>query len=94
MIDRTTLVALVMVVGLGLASCGEKEGPAEKVGKSVDDAVENTAKRVEKEGPAEKIGERIDDAVEQAGEAVQKAGEAMGGAMKKAGQQIEEKAGG
>lgn len=92
--NRTILAALVMVVGLGLASCGEKEGPAEKVGKSVDDAVEDTANSVDKGGPAENIGERIDDAVEQAGDAVQKAGEAVGGAMKKAGQQIEEKAGG
>ena len=56
-----TLVLCAHLVALVLSSC-EKEGPAERMGKEIDKAVEQAS-------------EEIDKAVEQAGEAMKKAGD-------------------
>jgi len=45
-----------------LASCREK-GPAEKVGESVDKAIEDVKDAVDPKGPVEKAGEKVDDAL-------------------------------
>ncbi|KMY65897.1 hypothetical protein AAU61_19920 [Desulfocarbo indianensis] len=57
-------LALVLCLGMFLAGCKAEEGPAEKAGKKVDQAMEKAADETGK-------------AVEKAGEAVEKAGEAI-----------------
>jgi predicted small secreted protein len=48
------LAASVLIVGL--SACEKKEGPAERAGKAVDNAVETAGKKIEK------AGEKIQDA--------------------------------
>jgi len=45
-----------------LAACREK-GPAEKVGESLDRAIEDVQDAVDPKGPVEKAGEKIDEAL-------------------------------
>jgi len=84
---------LAVLVAVVLSSCEKEEGPAEKMGKKLDEAVENVAERVDSQGPAEKAGERIDAAAKEAQQAMQKAGETVGDALQEAGQKIGEKTG-
>lgn len=68
------IVALLAAVSLG--ACEKKEGPLERAGQKVDEAVEKAADKLEsKEGPAQQAGEKIDDAVEKAGEKIEQAGD-------------------
>jgi len=62
--DKVFCVVLMSAV-FGLAGC-QKEGTAEKAGKKIDQATENTGKTLEKakqslSGKAEKTGEYLDD---------------------------------
>jgi len=84
---------LVVLFAVGVSGCEKEEGPAEKMGKKVDEAVENVAERVDNQGPAEKAGEQIDAATKKVQQAMQKAGQTVGDAMQEAGQKIEEKTG-
>jgi uncharacterized protein YjbJ (UPF0337 family) len=61
-----TIFSLVFLI----AAC-EKEGPAEKAGGKIDQAVENTQEKVEEtvdkidqDGPAEEVGETLDETAE------------------------------
>jgi hypothetical protein len=81
---------VAVVLALVLVGCEKEEGPAEKMGNKVDQAVENLAERVDSQGPAEKAGEQIDQTTNEARQALENAGEAMGDAMQKAGRKIEE----
>ena len=54
------LVMGVLVLGMGLAACEEKAGPAERAGKEVDKAVEDAGRHIERAG--EKIQEAARDA--------------------------------
>ncbi|MGE0684585.1 MAG: hypothetical protein AB7P69_27220, partial [Candidatus Binatia bacterium] len=67
----------VVVLGLGVLLLGgcEQEGPAERAGKQVDEAVENLNKTVKPDGPVERAGEKVDEAVEAAGDKIKKAGD-------------------
>jgi hypothetical protein len=56
------LVMGAVVVGVGC----EREGPVEKAGKKVDQAVEETKDTLNPEGPVEKAGKKVDQAVEDA----------------------------
>ncbi|HEV8714721.1 MAG TPA: hypothetical protein VGX03_18060 [Candidatus Binatia bacterium] len=64
------LCAGLLVVALG--GC-EREGPMERAGKKMDEAVEDLREATKKEGPAERAGEKIDKAAEEANEAVKDA---------------------
>jgi len=65
------LCAGIMAIALG--GC-EQEGPAERAGEKVDEALEGGTK-----GPMEKAGEEMDKAGEKVGEAVEEAGKEMQG---------------
>lgn len=54
----TALVSGVLIVGL--SACQKEEGPAERAGKSMDNAVKKTGEKIEK------AGEKIQDAAEEA----------------------------
>ena len=55
------LVACAAVVSLSLVAC-QKEGPAERAGKTIDQS-------------AEKVGEKIESATDKAGDAIERAGD-------------------
>lgn len=68
------IVAFLMTAGL-MTAC-EKEGPLERAGEKVDEAIEKAADKLEpNEGPAEKAGEKIDEAVEKVGEKIEETGD-------------------
>jgi len=58
------------LVVLALAGC-KQEGPAERAGKQIDEAVDDLTKP---KGPAERAGETLDKAVDDTGKAVEDAG--------------------
>jgi hypothetical protein len=45
--SRVLLATLSLTASLGLMACPEKEGPAEKAGKAVDETVGDTKRAVE-----------------------------------------------
>ncbi len=73
------LLSLIVLTTL-FTGCSKKEGPAEQMGKKIDESVESskkatgeaaekTTKKIEEigdisKGPAERAGERIDETVE------------------------------
>lgn len=66
-IAKTLLVASTSIIlAVALAAC-DKPGPAEKAGKSIDNAIEKT-------------GDKMEDASKKLGEQSEKAGEAIGDA--------------
>jgi len=70
------LTVLVLASVLGLSAC-KQEGPAEKAGQKVDQAVEQA-------------GKKIDQATEQAGKKMEQAGETISDKSKKAGEYIDD----
>lgn len=52
--------ALAIGLLLGLAACQKEEGPAERAGKAMDNAVKKTGEKIEK------AGEKIQEAAEEA----------------------------
>mgnify|MGYP001105115320 FL=1 len=73
---------LAPLCGLGVACA--PEGPAEKAGKSVDNAVQDAKDAVNPPGPVEKAGRAVDDAVENAKDAIDPPGPA-----EKAGREVD-----
>jgi ABC-type uncharacterized transport system auxiliary subunit len=75
--NRFPSVGLSLVCAFGLmaslAGCGESEGPAEKAGKTLDQAVEKTTESVK--DAMESTGEAMDNAAEKTAEATKDATE-------------------
>jgi hypothetical protein len=67
MIRNTSIAALIAIATLGLAAC-EKQGPVEKVGEEVDEAVDTI-----KNGGEETTADKVDDAIDSAREDVKEA---------------------
>lgn len=65
--SRALYTGLVILVLVGCQS----EGPAERAGKQLDEAVDDLTKS---KGPVERAGEKIDKAVDSAGESLEDAG--------------------
>lgn len=75
---RGLWLTVALVCG-ALAGC-EQEGPAEKAGERVDEAVEQTQDAIDdagQQGTMERMGEELDQGVEKAGEAAEDAGDEM-----------------
>jgi hypothetical protein len=74
------ITAILTALGMSALLVGcDKEGPAEKVGEKIDNAVEDTKENLQQtketiqdklnpNGPAENVGEEIDEAAEKAKE--------------------------
>lgn len=63
MTDSRKKVAIVLVAGMlvaGLSGCKKEEGPAERAGKALDNAVQKAGEKVEQ------AGEKIQDAAKDA----------------------------
>lgn len=71
---------IVSACFFALPGCEKPEGPLEKAGKEVDQAVENFNEP--KAGPLEKAGQAVDDAAEKAGQKIENAGEHVQDAAK------------
>ncbi len=76
---RTRVFTLVTMglLTLLLTGCDTNDGPVEKAGENVDQAIdsvqnsaEDLADKVDPDGPAEQAGEKIDETIEQVKEAV------------------------
>jgi hypothetical protein len=64
MTKKLVAVAIALsLVTLPLAGC-EHEGPAERAGEKVDNAVDKTKDALDPRGPAEKAGKEVDDALD------------------------------
>lgn len=72
------IAVFVLASVLGLSAC-KQEGPAEKAGQKVDQAVEQA-------------GKKIDQATDQAGKKIEQAGETLSDKSKKAGEYIDDAA--
>lgn len=60
---RVPLALAVMIFGLGIAGCDDgDDGPAERAGEKIDNAIE-------------KAGKKIEDATDEAGRALEEAGD-------------------
>lgn len=70
-------LALFLAFGVLLSAC-ESEGPAERAGEQIDQAVESA-------------GEKVEEAADSAGESIENATDSAGGAIEKAGDTIREK---
>jgi hypothetical protein len=78
-----TLSSILCAVALmaSLGACAKKEeGPAEKAGKAVDDAMRESA-------------QKMDEASHKMGDSMRDAGQKMGEAMEDAGKKMQEKSG-
>jgi hypothetical protein len=63
MMNFKTSAAIVLAAGVlmaGLSGCKKQEGPAERAGKAVDNAVQEAGKKIEQ------AGEKIQDAAKEA----------------------------
>lgn len=65
---------------VAVTGCQKKEGPLERAGKEVDQAVENLGPP--KAGPAEQLGQAVDNAADKTGQQMEKAGERIQDAAK------------
>ncbi|MBE0583523.1 MAG: hypothetical protein IH612_07120 [Desulfofustis sp.] len=68
---QKTLILLLSILALFLFTACESEGPAEKAGEKLDNAIEKTQESLEKTGDA------IEDTAEQAGEKLEEAGDKL-----------------
>lgn len=73
---RSALIAALAGLLLLEGGCRE-EGPAEKAGRKVDEAVEKL--KHGDEGTLEKAGRKLDEAVDEVGEAIEELGEDLQG---------------
>lgn len=64
-----TSALAAVVLATVLLGCQKEEGPMEKAGKSVDQAIEKAKDAVAPKGPLERAGESADKAIEKAREA-------------------------
>ena len=77
MVKNNTFFMGVAALGLGallLTGC-EREGPAERAGKQIDETVENLGQSIKRDGPVERAGEEVDKAIEETGDALKRAGD-------------------
>jgi hypothetical protein len=56
------LYTLVVLLSLGLSAC-HQEGPAERTGKSLDNAGQKISDTLNPPGPAQSVGRKIDNAL-------------------------------
>jgi hypothetical protein len=89
------ILVLALVFTFGPVAC-EKEGPAEKAGKKVDETMEKAADKAEEAGDAieneaEEADKKIDETMEKASDKAEEAGDAIKNKMDDAKEEVEKK---
>ena len=75
-LKKCVLLLLVCFNVLGLGSCKRgEEGPAEKAGKQIDQAIENAAKKLEE--TREQVSEQAAEAQKKLGEKIEETGKSI-----------------
>lgn len=82
---KTVLIAAGVVVITTMLGC-ESEGPAEKAGERVDEAVEELT---EPQGPAEEAADAVEESVEETKEGLKEAKEEAGEAIEETGEKLQ-----
>lgn len=59
---KSIFLSLTVTLLLSCLISACQEGPAEKKGKTIDNAVENLQDKIQHKGPAQKAGEKLDKA--------------------------------
>jgi ABC-type oligopeptide transport system substrate-binding subunit len=62
-LKKLLLFGVLLGLSALLLACSE-QGPAERAGEKVDEAVESIQESLDPDGPAEEAGEQVDEAVE------------------------------
>ena len=58
---RVPLTVVAMIVGLGIAGCDtDDDGPAERTGEKIDNAIERTGEQIE--DVTDKVGRELEEA--------------------------------
>jgi hypothetical protein len=57
------LAGLLALTATGLTACEKKQGPGERAGEKIDEAVDKVKDAIDPKGPAEKAGEKVDKAL-------------------------------
>jgi outer membrane murein-binding lipoprotein Lpp len=83
-LNTLTLATTALVITLTLGC--DSEGPAEKAGEQIDEAVEELS---QPQGTAEQAGEAVDDTVDEAKEELKKASKEAGEAVEEAGEKLQ-----
>ncbi|MGH7897566.1 MAG: hypothetical protein ACREQQ_06415 [Candidatus Binatia bacterium] len=84
-IGKGALLVSAGILALGLQACSRgEEGPGEKTGKAIDDAMRDAGEKMDE------AAEKLSESMHQAGKEMGRAGERMGDAMKETGKKIEE----
>jgi hypothetical protein len=78
--QRIRTFLLISACFFALPGCQKQEGPMEKAGKEVDQAVERLGQP--KAGPVEQAGQAFDDAAAKAGQKIEQAGDKIQDAAK------------
>jgi len=60
---RQNIILATLIPFIFLAASCKEKGPAEKMGESIDEAVEGMKDAVDEKSPMEKAGEKIDKAL-------------------------------
>lgn len=84
-VSKVLIVPVLFFMAIAMASCSD-EGPAERAGKKVDEAVEETGDTFRK------AGEKVDETVDETKDKMKEAAEETGDILEKAGDKIEEAA--
>ena len=61
---KTSVWAMFALLGIGAAACTERDGPAERAGERIDDAVSDVRDR------AEEIADEAEEAADEIGDAL------------------------
>jgi predicted transcriptional regulator len=87
---KFTLLLSLFVLTLGLAACKDKEGPAQKEGKQLDQAISKTNKNNNDKHSLQKAGKQLDQAAQKLNKQIkeQKPGEKAGKQLDKALEQV------
>ena len=97
-LNNTIKIGLISgILFLMLSGC-EGEGPAERAGKKVDNAIENVGEEIREandsnmnDGPAENFGEKIDESVENASKKFDETVDNVGEKLEEIGDSMQDK---
>ncbi len=85
---RQILAMFFVTTSLVVVGCDD-QGPAERAGEKIDEAVEEMGDKLDREGPMEKFGESLDNAMENTQDKIDQSIEKAGDKIEEMGDEIE-----